>query len=70
MIEKIRPTAKVVEKMNDDGWRTWHEAEYHCPTCGRKIRGYMEETACDECGTFYDWSKKAEVEKVYQIKWV
>ena len=69
MVEKIRPNAIIVTESNDDGWRTWKAVEYHCPTCNHKIRGYMKETACDQCGTFYDWSKEAKIETIYQIKW-
>ena len=69
MINKIRPEAKVVNRQSDDGWYTWHAIEYYCPECGRTIGKYMESTACDKCGTFYDWSDEAEIETVYQVKW-
>lgn len=29
---------------------------YLCPKCYKPIhRGYRSETACDKCGTFFDW---------------
>lgn len=45
----------VVDVYNDDGWKSWKEIQYSCPTCGRKLKGYKCDTACDQCGTFYAW---------------
>lgn len=59
MIKKIRPYAEVDWNNGNDGRDGHYYIVYHCPTCHRKIRsGYRAETACDECGTFYDWGEK------------
>ena len=69
MIEKIRPIAKAEHNEGIDGWDAHYEVVYYCPTCKRKIGHYHAETACDQCGTFYDWSKKANIKVTYTAEY-
>lgn len=70
MVEKIRPRAMISEAHNDDGWKTWDTIKYYCPTCGRSIRGYKSDNACDNCGTFYDWGdSEPKIVVIKSIKW-
>lgn len=69
MINKIRPIARVEWSEGNDGRDAHHYIAYYCPTCKRRIWGYEKVTACDNCGTFYDWSKKAHIETKYEVKW-
>ena len=69
-VTKIKPETRVEHKYNEDGWKDWYEIEYYCPTCGRNIRGYKSDNACDECGTFYDWGKcEPEIAEIRTVKW-
>ena len=44
--------------------------KYYCPTCGRSIRGYKSDNACDNCGTFYDWGdNEPKIVVIKSIKW-
>ena len=62
-IQKIRPIARAKYSDGNDG-RDWHYyVAYYCPTCQKPIFHY--ETACDKCGTFFDWSKKAHIKITY-----
>ena len=59
MIEKIRPVARISESYGDDGRAPRSVSiDYYCPTCGRYIGSWKKDTACDKCGTFYDWGSK------------
>jgi len=61
-ITKFRPKAEIRESYGEDGMgprRTY--IVYFCPCCGRRISKYGGETACDMCGTFYDWGKSEPV---------
>ena len=58
MVTKIRPKAYIEYSYGNDGRDGKYYIEYCCPTCGRKIRYYKSEIACDQCGTFYDWGTK------------
>lgn len=69
MIEKKRPKAKIAKKYNADGRGSWYEIDYFCPTCGQMIREFNCENACDNCGTFYDWSKEAKIHIERSIIW-
>lgn len=55
MVDKIRPEAKIRLDYGVDGRNPYYYIEYSCPTCGRLIGKYRSATACDRCGTFYDW---------------
>ena len=53
---KIRPKAELYHSEGNDGWDAYDGIRYRCPTCNRLIGPYYKyETACDQCGTFYDW---------------
>ena len=71
MIEKMRPVAKIRESYGDDGRAPRNTyIEYYCPTCGRFIGPWKNFTACDRCGTFYDWGDKEPKVKVTEsIEW-
>lgn len=71
MIKKIKPVAKIEESYGDDGRaprKVW--IDYYCPTCGRYIGSWKKDTACDKCGTFYDWSgKEPKIKTTETIEW-
>lgn len=71
MIEKKRPNAKIDFDFGNDGRDSKYYIQYTCPTCGRIIwYGYRSETACDQCGTFYDWGEKEpSIEITRTIDW-
>lgn len=58
MIEKIRPKAEVRLDFGIDGRDQHYYIQYSCPVCGQNIWGYRSKTACDRCGTFYDWGNR------------
>ena len=70
-MEKIRPNAKIQESYGDDGRaprKAW--IDYYCPICGRYIGEWKKDTACDVCGTFYDWGdKKPQIKMTEAIEW-
>lgn len=70
MMKKIKPKATVKYREGYDRSPGRHYIAYSCPTCGRSIGRYGKETACDECGTFYDWgNKEPEIIETYSVKW-
>lgn len=70
MVKKIKPKAAIKWNNGNDGRDGFDEIVYYCPTCRRQISYYMSDTACDECGTFYDWGKHKPYLKTYkQIVW-
>ena len=70
MIDKIRPKAIARLEYNDDGKDSRYVIRYYCPRCNRDIAGYKSDTACDYCGTFYDWGKHAPQIKVTRtVEW-
>ena len=70
MISKIRPVAIVEYSYGNDGRDAHHYIAYYCPTCGRTIPWYEYATACDQCGTFYDWGEKEpRIEITRSVKW-
>lgn len=66
-IKKVRPHATVEFSNGIDGRDSFYYVHYTCPTCGKSIR--ENDIACDVCGTFFDWSKKAKIELVRTIVW-
>ena len=58
MVEKKRPKAEVYLNYGNDGRDAHYDIEYRCPKCNKKINYYKAETACDNCGTFYDWGNQ------------
>lgn len=69
MIEKIRPIAKVAHSDGNDGRDAYVYIEFRCPKCNRLIRHWKADNACDACGTFYEWGKRPELVKKWEIKW-
>ena len=67
-IVKIRPKAEICDYYGNNGWRD--EIRYRCPVCDRIIGLYREATACDKCGTFYDWGKEpARIVITKSVQW-
>ena len=70
MIEKIRPVATVKWSDGNDGRDGRYYIEYRCPKCGKLIHGYHRDTACDECGTFYDWgNREPSIKVIREVDW-
>lgn len=67
MVEKIRPAAVPVQRSDEDGHHIWWGVSYKCPKCGNGISEH--EKACDNCGTFFDWTKTARVRLVPEVYW-
>jgi len=67
MMKKVRPNAEVKYSSGNDGRDEYYYIQYCCPVCGKNISKH--ETACDLCGTFFDWSKVATIEIVRNIVW-
>lgn len=57
MTDKIRPIAMVEYSEENDERDDYHYIAYYCPICRIRTWGYEKVTACNNCGTFYDWSK-------------
>ena len=70
LVDKIRPIAEVRFNTGIDGWDGHYYIRYKCPTCGREISTYSGSTACDRCGTFYDWGNREPKIKVSRtVEW-
>lgn len=71
MVEKVRPIATIHESYGEDGRGPKNETvEFYCPTCGRYIGSWKKDTACDKCGTFYDWgNKEPSIKTIKSIEW-
>lgn len=70
MVKKIRPRAEIYYNTGNDGRDGSYDIAFFCPTCNRVIGAYKSDTACDECGTFYDWgSKKPTIIVKREIDW-
>ena len=65
--EKVRPKAEAKYSFGNDGKDDHYYVSYSCPTCNKKIG--ENEIACDRCGTFFDWSKKAYLIVHYDVEW-
>lgn len=66
MVKKIKPRAEIKLSEGNDGWDFRYYVKYSCP-CGKGIQ--ENDIACDECGTFFDWSQKATIEITRNIVW-
>ena len=65
--KKVRPAASVELSYGNDGRDCHYYVAYKCPTCGKStIKGTV---ACDRCGTFFDWSKKASIKVIRKVEW-
>lgn len=67
MVEKIKPRADIGFSQGNDGRDAHYYIKYSCPSCFKSIRQY--DIACDECGTFFDWSQRATIETTQSIVW-
>ena len=68
MVDKVRPDATNYWNNGNDGRDGYWDIKYSCPKCCKTLR--ENDMACDTCGTFFDWSKKARVKVIYDIEWV
>lgn len=66
-MNKIRPNASVEFSYGEDGRDCYHYIRYKCPNCNKGIR--EKDIACTECGTFFDWSKRASIQIVREVVW-
>lgn len=67
-MEKIRPNARVETSYGIDGRGSAHDyIVYSCPNCEKEIRKDSEN--CYNCGTGFDWSKKAHIEYIEKVVW-
>ena len=67
MVKKIIPGASVKYNYGNDGRDDSYRIYYYCPKCWKPLSKY--EIACDECGTFFDWSKTASIEIIRKVVW-
>lgn len=66
-VTKVRPDAKVIYDYGCDGRDGHYDIDYSCPKCKKNI--LKKDIACQECGTFFDWSKKATIKIIPIIEW-
>lgn len=66
-IKKVKPSAKVRYSSGIDGRESKWYIDYSCSNCGKQI--LEGDIACDRCGTFFDWSKKARIRMNPDIVW-
>ena len=66
-MNKIQPCAKIVYDDGNDGRDRTMRIVYTCPKCNKTI--WRGDIACDKCGTFMDWSKKAYIKIKSEIEW-
>lgn len=66
-MNKIRPEATVNYSYGEDGRDCHYYISFSCSHCNKKIK--EKDIACTECGTFFDWSKKAKIEVVRKVVW-
>lgn len=68
MVNKIQPEVRVEWSNGNDGRDGGYILRYYCPNCHKWIRN-EDTVACDECGTFFDWSKHAHIIMQPTIVW-
>lgn len=66
-VEKIKPNAEIKFSFGNDGRDGGNYIAYSCPKCGKHIR--ENDIACDECGSFFDWSKRAHIRVIREVEW-
>lgn len=66
-VVKVRPRAAVQFDNGNDGRDARYEIEYRCSGCNKIIR--EGDIACDQCGTFHDWGKKARIKIIREVIW-
>lgn len=64
---KVRPCAERKYSSGNDGRDEHYYIRYSCPNCSKII--YENDIACEKCGTFFDWSKKAYIETQRLVRW-
>lgn len=70
MIEKLRPEASIYYNRGNDGRDGYFDIEYECPKCGKRLIEFPAFPAvCSNCGTYFDWSKKAHIVVKREIEW-
>lgn len=67
-ITKVRPAAQIEYSDGIDGRNPHHYVSYHCPNCHKYLKEL--DVACDQCGTFFDWTMKASVRLEPVLDWV
>lgn len=68
MGEKFKPVAKIVERRDEEGWRTWEEIAYYCPKCGKRLHGYASTIGCADCEIFFDWGNaEPKIQRITKI---
>ena len=70
MIKKVQPIAKPYVDYGMDGRAgATYCIQYYCPNpiCKKEI--HEKDIACTNCGTFFDWSKKAYAKVVLVAEW-
>lgn len=66
-IEKIKPNARMMWTNGNDGRDGHYYICYTCPKCNKPID--EGDIACDECGTFFDWTERAHIKYTQVIEW-
>lgn len=64
---KVRPCAERKYSSGNDGRDEHYYIRYSCPNCSKIID--ENDIACEKCGTFFDWSKKAYIETKQLVRW-
>lgn len=67
MVRKIRPNAEPYYNTGNDGRDSYWDIRYTCPQCGRTLQQYL--MGCDQCGMFFDWSKKPRIKVIREVVW-
>ena len=68
MVEKIRPNATIEFSHGMDGKDAHYYIAYRCPNCHKRIG--EGDIACEECGSFFDWSMTARMVVKREVEWV
>ena len=67
MVEKVRARVTLEWSDGNDGRDGHYFVKYWCSQCNKSIK--EDDIACDVCGTFFDWSKKAKIVVHRDIEW-
>ena len=66
-IQKVRPEARVYYNIGNDGKDGYFAVQYECSKCGKPL--WEDSVSCPNCGTHFDWSKKAYIVVKREIEW-
>ena len=70
MIDKLRPYPYIFDASNDGREYDSKEIYFNCPKCRKPIGFYKSKTACDNCGTFFDWGDtQPKIQSINKIIW-